>query len=63
MKDILAGMGQVAEGVATCSAAVALAKENHINVPIMQVVKDVIDDKLDVKDVVEKLMTLPLTGE
>lgn len=54
--EVVAELGQVAEGVPTSRVAVALAAQYGIPVPIMQVVKSVVDDGLSPKVAVGELM-------
>jgi glycerol-3-phosphate dehydrogenase (NAD(P)+) len=56
LKEVVAELGQVAEGVATSRSAVALADSYGISVPIMNVVKSVVDDGLSPRVAVGDLM-------
>ena len=42
MQEILAGMSMIAEGVGTTAALLALARENHIELPITQQVHSIL---------------------
>ena len=54
--DILDSLGQVAEGVPTCEAAVILAKQVNVEVPIMQHVLTVLHGQQKPRDIVSRLM-------
>ncbi|MBT5318906.1 MAG: NAD(P)-dependent glycerol-3-phosphate dehydrogenase, partial [Chloroflexi bacterium] len=55
--DIVAGMDQVAEGVATTRHAVALAESLGVDMPIASITKAVLAGELDQQAAVEGLMT------
>lgn len=63
LAEILADMSEVAEGVRTTQAAVALARRLDVEMPIAEMVKAVLDGQLDVKDAVYRLMTRQLRSE
>jgi len=63
LQDILAGMSEVAEGVRTTHAACELAKRHGVELPITQMVREVLDGKLAPVAAVEKLMTRELKSE
>jgi glycerol-3-phosphate dehydrogenase (NAD(P)+) len=64
LDDILSGMSQVAEGVRTTRAACALARRHGVELPIGEMVQDVLDGKLsDPVHAVERLMTRQLRSE
>ncbi|MBW7909369.1 MAG: NAD(P)-dependent glycerol-3-phosphate dehydrogenase [Kiritimatiellae bacterium] len=54
--DIMAGMEQVAEGVWTCRAALDLANELGIEVPITEQVVAIVHDNRDPREAVQALM-------
>lgn len=54
--DILASLGQVAEGVSTAETALRIARQQGVQTPITQVVDDVIKAKLSAKEAVSLLM-------
>ena len=56
IEDILASLGQVAEGVSTADTALRIARQHGIQTPITQVVDDVIKAKLSARDAVSLLM-------
>lgn len=56
LDDILEHMGMVVEGVETCKAAYALAKEKHIDMPITTAVYEILYHNKDPKTVVRELM-------
>ncbi|HXH62325.1 MAG TPA: NAD(P)H-dependent glycerol-3-phosphate dehydrogenase [Fimbriimonadaceae bacterium] len=56
ISDILEEIGQVAEGVSTTDAALRLARQLGVSVPITEVVDGVIKERLRAKDVVPMLM-------
>jgi len=63
LRDILADMNEVAEGVRTTRAACGLARRMGVEMPIAEVVQEVLDEKLDVRRAVAKLMTRQLKSE
>jgi glycerol-3-phosphate dehydrogenase (NAD(P)+) len=63
LAEILADMSEVAEGVRTTQAAVALARRLDVEMPIAEMVKAVLDGQLEVKDAVYRLMTRQLRSE
>ena len=56
LQAITAGMRQVAEGVWNCDNALALAKEHDIDLPISQLVHQVLHGKIPPQQAVETLM-------
>ena len=63
LREILADMSEVAEGVRTTRAACGLARRMAVEMPIAEVVQEVLDEKLDVRRAVAKLMTRQLKSE
>ena len=56
LDQILASLGQVAEGVPTAKTAVRLARQHGVQVPITEVMQNVIEGTLKAKDSVSLLM-------
>lgn len=56
IQTILAGMSQVAEGVANCEHACALARRAGVEMPIAEAVRLVIRGELNPRDAVRRLM-------
>ena len=63
LKDILAGMQGVAEGVRTCRAVQSLAKKYEIEMPIVQNVNEILYEDKNPRDAVFELMTRELKRE
>lgn len=63
LADILGGMDEVAEGVRTTEAACELARRHGVVMPIAEVVRDVIRDKITPVAGAESLMTRQLKSE
>ena len=63
LPDILAEMNQVAEGVRTTEAAGRLAKRHGVNMPITEMVGQVLQGSLDLETGVRALMTRQLGSE
>jgi glycerol-3-phosphate dehydrogenase (NAD(P)+) len=63
LQEILAGMSEVAEGVRTTHAACELAERAGVDLPIAQMVREVLDGKLAPSAGVERLMTRELRSE
>ena len=64
LDDILRGMSQVAEGVRTTRAACALARRLGVELPIGEMVREVLDGEIsDPVHAVERLMTRQLRSE
>ncbi len=63
LKDILAGMTMVAEGVGTCRAAHQLGIERHVNLPIVHKMYEVLYESKDPRRAIRELMDRPLTTE
>jgi len=63
LEDVLAGMEQVAEGVRTTHAAVALAEEHGVEMPIVVQMERLLRGETTAADVMRELMTRPLKSE
>ncbi|HLE69236.1 MAG TPA: NAD(P)H-dependent glycerol-3-phosphate dehydrogenase, partial [Vicinamibacteria bacterium] len=63
LEDVLAGMEQVAEGVRTTHAAVALSKEHGVEMPIVLQMERLLRGETTPEDVMRELMTRPLKAE
>jgi glycerol-3-phosphate dehydrogenase (NAD(P)+) len=63
LPEILGEMSEVAEGVRTTRAAVALARRRGVEMPIAEVVQAVLDEELGVEEAAVRLMTRQLRGE
>jgi glycerol-3-phosphate dehydrogenase (NAD(P)+) len=56
LEEILAEIGQVAEGVPTCAAALELARAHGLEAPICEVVHGMATDRFDARSAVSRLM-------
>ncbi|KAF3334669.1 glycerol-3-phosphate dehydrogenase [Carex littledalei] len=63
LEDILSSMSQVAEGVSTAGAVIALAQKYHVKMPVLTAVARIIDNELTPKKAVLELMSLPQVEE
>jgi glycerol-3-phosphate dehydrogenase (NAD(P)+) len=63
LKDILAGMTMVAEGVGTTAAALALAREHRIELPITEQVHSILHHDNAPDDAIRAIMERPLKRE
>ncbi|MGH9388814.1 MAG: NAD(P)H-dependent glycerol-3-phosphate dehydrogenase, partial [Vicinamibacteria bacterium] len=63
LEDVLAGMEQVAEGVRTTHAAVALSKEHGVEMPIVVQMERLLRGETTPEEVMRELMTRPLKAE
>jgi glycerol-3-phosphate dehydrogenase (NAD(P)+) len=63
LEDVLAGMEQVAEGVRTTHAAVALSKEHGVEMPIVHQMERLLRGETTPEEVMRELMTRPLKAE
>jgi glycerol-3-phosphate dehydrogenase (NAD(P)+) len=63
LEDVLSGMEQVAEGVRTTHAAVALATEYGVEMPIVLQMERLLRGETTPEDVMRELMTRPLKSE
>jgi glycerol-3-phosphate dehydrogenase (NAD(P)+) len=61
--DVLGGMDQVAEGVRTTHAAMALSREHDVEMPIVFQVERLLRGETTPDDVMRELMTRPLKSE
>ncbi|KAJ4847079.1 Threonine aldolase [Turnera subulata] len=59
LDDILSSMNQVAEGVSTAGAVIALAQKYKVKMPVLTAVARIIDNELTRKKAVLELMNLP----
>ena len=63
LKEILADMRMVAEGVLTSKSAYLLSQKLGVEVPIMEQVYRILHEDQDPKQTVENLMSRELKGE
>ncbi|XP_059627889.1 glycerol-3-phosphate dehydrogenase [NAD(+)] 2, chloroplastic [Cornus florida] len=63
LDDILSSMNQVAEGVSTAGAVIALAQKYNVKMPVLTAVARIIDNELTPKKAVFELMRLPQVEE
>ncbi|KAL1349649.1 hypothetical protein HN51_026162 [Arachis hypogaea] len=63
LEDILSSMNQVAEGVSTAGAVIALAQKYNVKMPVLTAVARIIDNELTPKKAVFELMSLPQVEE
>uniref|UniRef100_A0A7C9AZ56 Glycerol-3-phosphate dehydrogenase [NAD(+)] n=1 Tax=Opuntia streptacantha TaxID=393608 RepID=A0A7C9AZ56_OPUST len=63
LEDILSSMNQVAEGVATAGAVIALAQKYNVKMPVLTAVARIIDNELTPQKAVLELMSLPQVEE
>jgi len=63
LREILAGMHQVAEGVTTAPGAVALARRHHVELPICEQVAAVLEGRTSARGAVEALLGRQPTQE
>ncbi len=63
LKQILAGMTMIAEGVTTCRAAHQLGLEKNVDLPIVNKMYEVLYEAKDPRDGIRELMDRPLTTE
>ncbi|KAF5177302.1 Glycerol-3-phosphate dehydrogenase [NAD(P)+] [Thalictrum thalictroides] len=59
LDDILSSMNQVAEGVSTAGAVIALAQRYNVKMPVLTAVARIIDNELTPQKAVLELMNLP----
>ncbi|KAL9991774.1 putative glycerol-3-phosphate dehydrogenase (NAD(+)) [Helianthus debilis subsp. tardiflorus] len=59
LDDILSSMNQVAEGVSTAGAVIALAQKYNVKMPVLTAVAKIIDNELTPQKAVLELMNLP----
>jgi glycerol-3-phosphate dehydrogenase (NAD(P)+) len=63
LEAILAERHTVAEGVSTAKAAVALARDHKIEMPLVEAVYAILHEKADISSTIEKLMSRPFRAE
>ncbi|XP_074280529.1 glycerol-3-phosphate dehydrogenase [NAD(+)] 2, chloroplastic isoform X1 [Silene latifolia] len=63
LEDVLSSMNQVAEGVATAGAVIALAQKYKVKMPVLTAVARIIDNELTPQSAVLELMRLPQVEE
>ncbi|XP_015695006.2 glycerol-3-phosphate dehydrogenase [NAD(+)], chloroplastic [Oryza brachyantha] len=63
LDKIMNSMNQVAEGVSTAGAVIALAQKYHVKMPVLTAVARIIDNELTPKRAVMELMNLPQVEE
>ncbi|XP_010253061.1 PREDICTED: glycerol-3-phosphate dehydrogenase [NAD(+)] 2, chloroplastic [Nelumbo nucifera] len=63
LDDILSSINQVAEGVSTAGAVIALAQKYNVKMPVLTAVARIIDNELTPKKAVLELMNLPQVEE
>ncbi|RZB69681.1 glycerol-3-phosphate dehydrogenase [NAD(+)] 2, chloroplastic-like [Glycine soja] len=63
LENILSSMNQVAEGVSTAGAVIALAQKYNVKLPVLTAVARIIDNELTPKKAVFELMSLPQVEE
>lgn len=63
LDEILSSMNQVAEGVATASAVIALARKYRVSLPVLTAVARILDNKLTPSKAMSELMSLPQVEE
>ncbi|CAL5076345.1 unnamed protein product [Urochloa decumbens] len=63
LDQIMGSMNQVAEGVSTAGAVIALAQKYNVKMPVLTAVARIIDNELTPKKAVMELMNLPQVEE
>jgi len=63
LDEIMSSMNQVAEGVSTAGAVIALAQKYNVKMPVLTAVARIIDNELTPKKAVMELMNLPQVEE
>ncbi len=63
LKDILASMHEVVEGVRTTPAAAELARRHGVHMPIVEAISDLLQGKTNPEEAVHALMTRELKEE
>ncbi|KAJ7527097.1 hypothetical protein O6H91_16G036700 [Diphasiastrum complanatum] len=63
LESIQSSMNQVAEGVATAGAVIALARKYRVQMPVLTAVARILDNELTPKKAVLELMSLPHVEE
>ena len=62
-EEILNARNAVTEGVATAPALVALARQNHVEMPICEAVNAILSEDLSVSEAITALLARPYKGE
>ncbi|KAL1559369.1 Threonine aldolase, variant 2 [Salvia divinorum] len=62
LDDILSSMNQVAEGISTAGAVIALAQKYKVKLPVLTAVARIVDNELTPTKAVYELMNLPQVG-
>ncbi|XP_042067524.1 glycerol-3-phosphate dehydrogenase [NAD(+)] 2, chloroplastic-like [Salvia splendens] len=63
LDDILSSMNQVAEGISTAGAVIALAQKYKVKLPVLTAVARIVDNELTPTKAVYELMNLPQVEE
>ena len=63
LADILASSSQVAEGVATAGAVIAIARRYRVALPVLTAVAQVLEGNLTPREAVDNVMSLPQIEE
>ena len=63
LDDILGSSTQVAEGVATAEALVAVARRHRVSLPVLTAVARIVQQELTPRAAVDQLMSLPQIDE
>jgi glycerol-3-phosphate dehydrogenase (NAD+) len=63
LEEILGSMNQVAEGVATATAVVRLARKHRVSLPVLTAVASILDEQMAPREAVDQIMMLPQVPE
>ncbi len=63
LEQILAGMTMIAEGVGTCRAAYQLGRREHVDLPIVNKMYEILEEVKDPREAIRELMERRLTSE
>jgi len=63
LKDVLASMQNVAEGVYTTGAALSMAKRLNVDMPIAEAIQQVLSEGVDPREAIAGLMVRPPKAE
>ena len=63
LKNILDGLGHVAEGVSTAPILLSMAKSKNIEVPITEAVCNLLEGKTNTKEALNSLMNRDIADE
>jgi len=63
LEEILGSMNQVAEGVATATAVVKLARKYRVSLPVLTAVASILDEQMEPREAVDLIMMLPQVPE